>query len=153
MSEHVLSCQGSAEGLETRTRERPHGSDARWDWPEPEWSCFSPGIRKPCRVRRRGPVIPTSSPVSSRQRVHGGAALSFPAARALPEALTARPLLRLCASPLSLGGLQHLGPGPQGQGRPTLTLSSDSLSMVTLASSRWLLRATISWLSALFSSS
>lgn len=71
-----------------------------------------------------------SLPRCPRQRISGEAAPSSHLARASPRGLEA----------------------PRVTGA-TLTLSSDSLSMVTLASSRWLLRATISWLSARFSSS
>lgn len=68
---------------------------------------------------------------------------SLPSPTALFSHLTCRPL-----KPRG-----HRAQDPRGHGGPTLTLSSESLSMVTLASSRWLLRATISWLSARFSSS
>lgn len=87
------------------------------------------------------PCVPVSAPGS----VSGEAALPS----RLPSHSWRPAHLPLCPVPAP----QTRAWAPWGQNSLTLTLSSASLSMVILASSRWLLRATISWLRARFSSS
>ena len=113
------------------------------------------GQAAPPRMGYYGPGVATTSPVSfPRRRVFLDTLQAVDVWRGSPSFphCPGTPSTAPAPAPQAWRP-QHRGLGPQSHSGPTLTLSSDSLSMVTLASSRWLLRATISWLSARFSSS